>query len=196
LRSHGGEASLQYEPKGFACEIRLPIANAANNVGLPGAELQPRPVLQDGQRPGLIGKRILLIEDEPLVSMDMESVLSAAGCVICGPAGNIDEARRLSNEGEYHAALLDANLEGHPVDEIAELLGRRDCAFAFVTGYGREALPAGFRNAALLGKPYSPDQLLTTVELLLGSGAELMHPQQKSNNIEAQSALRLRLGVS
>ena len=75
-----------------------------------------------------------------------------------------------------------------PVDEIAELLRQRDCAFAFVTGYGREALPAGFRHVPLLGKPYSPDQLLTTVELLLGSGAELMDQQQKSHKIEAQSA--------
>jgi PAS domain S-box-containing protein len=188
LRSHGGEASLQYEPKGFACEIRLPIASAAINLGLPTTELPRRPVLQEGQRPGLIGKRVLLIEDEPLVSMDMESVLSTAGCVVCGPAGNIDEARRLTKEGEYDAALLDANLEGHPVDEIAELLRQRDCAFAFVTGYGREALPSGFRHVPLLGKPYSPDQLLTTVELLLGSGAGLMDQQQKSHKIEAQSA--------
>jgi DNA-binding response OmpR family regulator len=124
--------------------------------------LQP----QDNQ-PSLKGKRILLIEDEPLVSMDMETSLTAAGCEVIGPAGTIADAKLLVEDGNYDAALVDANLAGYPVDELAAVLTRKNCPFAFVTGYGREALPRGFRDAVLLGKPFSQDQLLVIVEALL-----------------------------
>jgi PAS domain S-box-containing protein len=192
LRNHGGEASLSYDAKGFTCEITLPIANsdaaADMEPGAPIIEVARRPVLQRDERsPTLSGKRILLIEDEPLVSMDIESILSGAGCAVQGPAGNIEEAKRLIEEGEYDAALVDANLEGHPIDEIAELLKRQECPFAFVTGYGREALPAGFRNAALVAKPYSREQLLATLELLVSGRADLVHLQEKLTRMQPEA---------
>jgi CheY-like chemotaxis protein len=192
LRSHGGEASLNYDVKGFTCEITLPIAQSETAAQLeldaPPIDIGRKPALQRDERsPGLFGKRILLIEDEPLVSMDIESILSGAGCAIHGPAGNIEKAKRLIDEGEYDGALVDANLEGHPIDEIAELLKQRDCPFAFVSGYGREALPAGFRNAVLVAKPYSRNQLLATVDLLVSPRAELMRPQDNLTRMQAEA---------
>lgn len=66
---------------------------------------------------------------------------------------------------------MDANLGGHPVDELAASLTRENIPFAFVTGYGRDALPHGFRESLLLGKPFSPEQLLGVVRMLLGEVA-------------------------
>jgi len=68
---------------------------------------------------------------------------------------------------ECDAALIDVNLAGHPVDEIASTLTKRNIPFAFVSGYGRESLPQGFREAALLRKPFRHDELVAVVELLL-----------------------------
>jgi len=65
------------------------------------------------------------------------------------------------------AAIVDANLAGRSVNELAAALTRKRIPFAFVSGYGREGLPAEFRTAVLLGKPYTREQLLATVEQLL-----------------------------
>src|SRR5262249_44453966 len=96
----------------------------------------------------LHGKRILVMEDEPLVSMELEGELAAAGCEVIGPAATLAHAKTLVEEGKYDAALVDVNLKGQPVDELAALLTEKNHPFAFVTGYGRDALPEAFRGAA------------------------------------------------
>jgi PAS domain S-box-containing protein len=185
LRAHGGEASVHYNTDGVTWEIKLPITeNTRPSIGTDAAApkitsgpsvLQP----QDNQ-PSLKGKRILLIEDEPLVSMDMESSLTAAGCEIIGPAGTLEDAKLLVEDANYDAALVDANLAGYPVDELATALTQKNCPFAFVTGYGREALPSGFREAVMLGKPFSQDQLLTVVEMLFYRTPTVVQLRQKN----------------
>ena len=60
-------------------------------------------------------------------------------------------------------ALIDANLGGKPVDEIAAALGRRNVPFAFVTGYDRAGLPQAFRNAAMVSKPFSAASILEVI---------------------------------
>jgi DNA-binding NarL/FixJ family response regulator len=119
------------------------------------------------QKPGLKGKRIIIIEDEPLVSMELEETLATAGCEILGTTGNFIEAKAISAKAVCDAALVDVNLAGQPVDEIASTLTKRNIPFAFVSGYGRESLPEGFREAVLLRKPFRQDELVAAVELLL-----------------------------
>ena len=110
---------------------------------------------------------MLVVEDEPLVAMDLEESLAAAGYDVVGPAGNLAHAKKLIAETAFDAALLDVNLSGHPVDELAAALTQRNIPFAFVTGYGREALPHGFAHAVLLSKPFSRNQLHNVAEILL-----------------------------
>ncbi|MGH7012185.1 MAG: response regulator, partial [Caulobacteraceae bacterium] len=111
--------------------------------------------------------RILVIEDEPLVAIEIEQELKARDFVVVGPASHIESARRLIAEGRFDAALLDANLGGERVDDLAAALTRSGRPFAFLSGYGREALPAAFREAELLSKPFDPERLLATVHGLL-----------------------------
>jgi CheY-like chemotaxis protein len=132
-----------------------------------------------GDEPDLAGKRILVIEDEPLVAMDLESSLQSAGCQVIGPAGTVAQAMSLVVAADYDAALVDVNLAGHPVDEIAAALAQKNRPFAFVTGYGREALPRGFRDAVVLNKPFSQEQLLTSLEVLLYQAAGVVRLRQK-----------------
>jgi PAS domain S-box-containing protein len=191
MRSHGGAASLAYNARGIVCEIKLPLSeqSPANIETGAAPEAQQRPLLQaHEERPGLSGKRILLVEDEPLVSMDIEAHLTAAGCTVTGLASNVNEAKQLINQADYDAALVDANLEGHPVDEIATLLRNRNCPFAFVSGYGREALPYGFRDAMLLSKPFSKDRLLATVESLLRRRSDPVQSRPEGSRMQAQPA--------
>src|SRR3546814_15703307 len=83
----------------------------------------------------LRGKRILLVEDEPLVAMEIESELSSAGCHIVGPAGTVARAMQLIAYRQCDAALVAANLGGHTVGEIAAALTQKGTSIAFSTGH-------------------------------------------------------------
>lgn len=170
LKAHDGETKIRYEPDGVACDIRLP---APKNTQI-GFSL-PMPL--NGQTPSFLarqldhadlrGKRILVIEDEPLVSMDIETILSESGSEVVGPAGNIARARQMIETETFDGALVDANLGGHPVDELASALVSRNIPFMFLTGYGRESLPNAFRHASMIEKPYTREQLVSAMGKVL-----------------------------
>jgi PAS domain S-box-containing protein len=174
LKAHGGKASIRYSAEGMSGHFTLPLpVQPRPNIAMAAA---PRPdgealLRRVSEKQNLAGKRILLIEDEPLVVMDLESSLAAAGCQVVGTAGTPSEALMLCAEAQCDAALLDVNLGGTPVDELAAVLTKRNIPFAFVTGYGREALPQGFRDALILSKPFDQTGLVATVELLVYQAA-------------------------
>jgi PAS domain S-box-containing protein len=173
LQSHGGAVAMCYAADGVSCQITVPLPEAASsNTAVHTAATQnndtaPHLLQQLANQSQLQGKRIIIIEDEPLVALDVESSLIAGGCELIGSAGTVDTARALVAGAECDAALLDVNLAGHPVDELAAALTQRNIPFAFVTGYGREALPRRFRDALILKKPFSQEQLLAVLEALL-----------------------------
>jgi DNA-binding LytR/AlgR family response regulator len=114
--------------------------------------------------------------------MEVESNLIAAGCELMGCAGTIDRARALIADTQCDAALLDVNLAGHPIDELAAALTQKNVPFAFVTGYGRDALPRGFRDAVVLNKPFSEEQLRAALERLFfyqAAGVVRLRQQKK-----------------
>ena len=185
VRSHGGEVSVHYHRDGLTCEIDLPLpaqagATSGADIAAPKGVARSSLLAAVDQRRTLEGKRILVIEDEPLVSMEIESNLANAGCEIVGPAATLDRAKILVEAADYDAALVDVNLKGQPVDELATLLTKKNRPFAFVTGYGRDALPSGFRGAVVLGKPFSADQLLATAEVLLYQPSSIVQLRHKT----------------
>ena len=58
----------------------------------------------------LAGRRILLVEDEPLVALLLESIFEDEGCVTIGPYGDLKSALEAAQNGEVDAAVLDVNL--------------------------------------------------------------------------------------
>src|SRR5262249_2567483 len=185
VQSHGGHVSVHYHRDGLTCEIDLPLpaqprALIDQDIAPSRSTAKPSlPAAPDQRRP-LDGKRILVIEDEPLVSMEIESNLANAGCEIVGPAATLDRAKTLVESADYDAALVDVNLKGQSVDELATLLTKKNRPFAFVTGYGRDALPSGVRGAVVLGKPFSADQLLATAEVLLYQPSSIVQLRHKT----------------
>ncbi len=125
------------------------------------------------KRPLLAGRRLLVIEDEPLVALDIVAGLEDAGAEVLGPAGTERDALRLIDTEMADAALLDANLHGRPVDQVAAALVRRRIPFVFVSGHSRDGLPAGFAEAPLMGKPFSHRKLVEIVADLLQSAGPL-----------------------
>ena len=168
LQSNGGEASIRYDVGGMVCEMRLPLPRSHEPLYGEAAPVRfPAAGGEGAGRGGIHGKRILLIEDEPLVAMDLEEILRGAGCRIAATLSNAAAAAEAVAEVACDAALLDANLGGEPVDEVAAALSRRGIPLAFVTGHGRDALPAAFRDAPVLAKPFQADQVLAVVTGLL-----------------------------
>jgi CheY-like chemotaxis protein len=184
LSAHGGEVSVRYGADGLISRITMPLPQAARpGIGEPaaGPNVEPRTSFlpAPSAEPSLYGRRIIIVEDEPLVAMDLESMLVAAGGDVIGSAGTLDAARLLIAQARCDAALLDVNLAGQPVDELAAALTQRNVPFAFVTGYGREGIPHGFRDAVLLKKPFSQDQLLAVMDLLFYQPAAVVQLRPK-----------------
>src|SRR5262249_52862506 len=157
IRGHGGDASINYAADGVSCRIRLPLpeqprANIAARGTAAHTESEAADKRGQAQR-AVSGKRVILIEDESLVVMELESMLTGAGYEVGGEAGNLEQAKRLIDETACDAALLDVNLGGRPVDELVAALRRKNVPFAFVTGYGRAALPQGCDEAMVVEKP-------------------------------------------
>ena len=184
LDAHGGSASIQYAAEGVTCEIKLPLAepvplgSAASEVA--AVRARSIAVLQPTDKPSLRGKRILVVEDGALLSMDLEASLAAAGCHVVGPAATVETARKLITHEQCDAALLDVNLSGHPVDELAAALTKHAVPFAFLTGYGREALPRGFGEAKVLGKPFGQHEVLAMLAQLLTPRTNVVSLRQKT----------------
>jgi PAS domain S-box-containing protein len=167
MKAHGGTASIRYAKDGLTGVLSLPLSEQARPSYASGSLTKEEAAMPvQPSRSNLKGKRIIVIEDEPLVAMEMESILTDAGCQLAGSAGNFDEAKRLCANAACDVALVDANLRGQAVDELALTLTTRNIPFAFVTGYGREALPHGFRDAIMLKKPFRPEDLFAAVEVL------------------------------
>ena len=184
LQSHGGEVTMRFKTSGVSAKISLPLReptlpHIANKVLASKTQTGVSLQQQRDEQPKLQGKRFIIVEDEPLVAMEVVSSLVSAGCKIIGSVGTIDEARNLIANSDCDAALIDANLAGHSVDELAAALERKNIPFAFMTGYGRGTLPPGFRNALVLNKPFSQEQLLAVAELLAYQDPGVINLRQK-----------------
>ena len=101
-------------------------------------------------------RRVLIVEDESLVAMLLETILEDMGCVPVGPAATVEEGLQMASEGEpVDAALLDVNVAGKQVFPIAEALRERGVPFVFSTGYGEGGLPDEWRGQPTLQKPFT-----------------------------------------
>lgn len=111
----------------------------------------------------MAAKRILVVEDEFLIALDISAALEQAGITVVGPAGTVRDALSAMEGEELHGALLDAHLAGEGIGGIADALQARAVPFAFVTGYGREQLPDAHRSVRLVTKPFTDEDLLAVV---------------------------------
>ena len=104
----------------------------------------------------LTGRRVLVVEDESLVAMLLETILEDMGCSPVGPVATVDEGLAMvAAETSLDAALLDVNVAGREVFPIADALKARGVPFIFSTGYGEGGLPDAWRGQATVQKPFT-----------------------------------------
>jgi CheY-like chemotaxis protein len=118
----------------------------------------------------LAGRRILVIEDEMLVLMALEDMMSDFGCTSITVAGNLEEALALIAAQPFDLATLDVNLHGERSYPVADALNDAGVPFAFSTGYGGYGIDEGYGIHPVLDKPFDGPQLERVLTALLTSG--------------------------
>ena len=112
--------------------------------------------------------RILIVEDEMLVAMNVEDMLLDLGHEVAGIASRLAPALQLAGDADIDAAILDVNLAGEPSFPVAELLDRRGIPFLFATGYGLQGIEERYRSRILLQKPFRSVDLAEALAKLPG----------------------------
>jgi CheY-like chemotaxis protein len=114
------------------------------------------------------GRRVLLVEDETMIAMLLENMLGDLGCEVVGPAYALDPALALAAGDEaIDVAILDVNLAGRPVFELADALRVRGVPMVFSTGYGARGLREIDRDVPVLGKPFQARELAVALRQAL-----------------------------
>lgn len=170
-KAQGGDAKMVCQAEGVSWTINLPLREPGGSETAPsGPEALPTlseaPADSDG-RLSLAGRRFLVVEDEPLIGLDIVACLEEAQAEVTGPIGTVEQAIATAEGITLDGALLDANLGGRPVDQIASALTRRNVPFIFITGYGSDSLPPAFRGVTMLSKPFSRQQVLDVAAQLV-----------------------------
>jgi CheY-like chemotaxis protein len=109
--------------------------------------------------PDLKGRRILVVEDSPVVGPFTADLLDELGCKVIGPAPNMAAARELIDGGEFDAALVDVHIRGERVFPLCELLQQRSVPFVLTSGYADWQMPDKWQHSPRLQKPYTLEQV-------------------------------------
>ena len=113
---------------------------------------------------------ILVVEDEPLISMMLEDFLDALGYRLAGTADGVSDALALVQKGGFDAALLDINLrDGEASWPVADALAEQGRPFVIATGGTNDSVPARYADVPVLGKPYTMDGVRQAFESLLAA---------------------------
>ncbi|MFD1704752.1 response regulator [Methylopila henanensis] len=102
----------------------------------------------------LSGLRILVVEDEAMISMMIEDMLIDQGVTVVGPAGSVAQALAMLDVEEVDGALLDVNLGGEKSFPIADVLTEKGVRIVFTTGYGESGVGSRYPTARTLQKPF------------------------------------------
>jgi CheY-like chemotaxis protein len=112
----------------------------------------------------LAGRRILLVEDDYFIAVDLKAWFEEGGAQVLGPVPSVDEALDLiARTAEIDAAVLDINLQDELVYPVADALRARGVPFLFATGYDPAAVPPLHSAVALCQKPIDPQIVARTL---------------------------------
>jgi CheY-like chemotaxis protein len=148
-RQLGGSLDIVWSIEGMRLLLTLP-ASVYRTDTQPTQAIASDGKLEPSQ--GGQGGRVLVVEDETLIAMELCAELAKAGWEIVGPAATIEEAERLIAESpRLDAAVLDVNLAGTQIYPIAERLRDQHVPFVFCTGY--EWVDRRYSGAPIIRKP-------------------------------------------
>jgi CheY-like chemotaxis protein len=114
----------------------------------------------------LNGRQVLVVEDDPLIALDLKAILEEAGIIVIGPASHLSDAMALVERSRLDAAVLDVRLELGTSLPLADRLTERSVPFLFQTS-DPAALGSSHPRVPVLRKPFRPEALIDALASLL-----------------------------
>lgn len=109
-------------------------------------------------------RSILIVEDEPLISMMLEDFVQSLGHSVAAICETVGDALAAIEGNSFDMAILDVNLKGESVWPVATKLREKNVPFVIATGGHVDPPPAEFANAPLIEKPYTVDRVTPAIE--------------------------------
>jgi CheY-like chemotaxis protein len=160
----GGQIERTWRANGLVCRLRLPSTHFTVREAALATHADEHRVDIDYAR--IRQRRILVLEDEPLIAMMTSRIVQELDAVVVGPFATVREAGDTLNN-PLDAALLDVNIGGQMVYGLAADLERRGVPIVFITGYHAGAIEPRFSAAPVLTKPVERDELAACLTRLL-----------------------------
>lgn len=109
--------------------------------------------------------RVLVVEDEFLIAMDLDGILRRGGFEVLGPVSTVDAALQRLQADRPDAAVLDVSLHGERITPVAEVLLAMNVPFVLTSAYLPDDLAGepALATARNLGKPTSPTVLVAVM---------------------------------
>jgi CheY-like chemotaxis protein len=120
-----------------------------------------------GQSPASAKRRVLVVEDEMLIGMLLEDMLTDLGHEVAAIVPRLKDALTAVERESFDLAVLDVHLHGESAFPVAEALIAKRVPFVFATGYGERGLPETYRGRPVLQKPFAKDDLERVLKVLL-----------------------------
>ena len=117
--------------------------------------------------PPLAGRRILIVEDEGPIALNLASAVQQAGGIVIGPAASVAQSFALMADNTLDGALLDIRLRGETSFQLADVLAVLDIPFVFVSGLSSALMPYTHRDRPLFDKPYQMHDVISTLARLV-----------------------------
>lgn len=111
----------------------------------------------------------MLVEDEMIIALHLESLVTGLGHEVIGPVSQIGSALEIARCEDLDIAILDVNLDGAEVYPVADALTARGIPCLFTTGYGAGGVRGSYRHHKILQKPYRADDLAAAIAELCGA---------------------------
>lgn len=162
----GGSVSLDFHPAGVRCRIEIPVERTIPSLQSTVPVKSPL-AEQHLDTPSLTGIQVLVVEDNPLVSLGIVETITAAGAELIGPFGTLDQSIAVATEGMFDVALLDVDLGGVAVWPVARIIHERNIPIVLLTGFSdATARPEEFKDVPILRKPYDSHRLISKLHRL------------------------------
>jgi DNA-binding NtrC family response regulator len=124
-------------------------------------------MVDDAHQP-ITGQRLLIVEDELLIALELKHIVEQLGGTVVGPTGSVEGALQLLSDATPNAALLDVNLREGRVTPVAQACWDRSIPFVLVTGYGRLELEEPLLQSALrVRKPFDRRSIHKVLAIVL-----------------------------
>ncbi len=166
----GGESAMAYPPEGLTAAFRLPARHVRRKPGARPGNNGTVEAVTTSSRDLPRDIRIMLLEDQMLIAMDVEGMLADRGFTSVSTVNSVAEANKLIGRAPPALAVLDINLGDDTSISVAQRLLQLGVPFVFATGYGEgRVIPPELSDVPVVRKPYDAENLLRALQRSLAS---------------------------